>query len=313
MTGALRDALDLSTGLFRDGFLALLAAALVLPPLGLLLALRRLPFVTIAVPALAGGGVAFAYFLWPFIAAVGGSSRAAGTLEPPPAVAGHAGAALFLALGFAWLAALARRGGEERRLESASAVLFVVAVALSELLVIESPFEEIADQWLHHGRVLAVLETGRDRVWGACAIAGGVALSLRRELALAALDRDEAHLAGLPPGRWLLVTLALVGGASAILVPELGPEVVLALLLVPATLLAPTARSLSRLALSCALAGVAAALLGFVIAVARDWPVSPSVVVALVAICGGARIAAAPRVRASARATVTDESRAGAP
>lgn len=297
MIGALREAIDLSTGLFRDGFLALLAAALVLPPLGLLLALRRLPFVTVAVPALAGGGVAFAYFLWPLIAAAGTGAAGESSLAPPPAIAGHAGAALFLAAGFAWLAGLARGGGEERRLESASAVLFVVAVALSELLVIESPFEEVADQWLHHGRVLAVLEEGRMRVWGACALAGGIGIAFRRELALAAIDRDEAHLAGLPNGRWLLATLALAGGACAVLVPELGPEVVLALLLVPATLLSPTARSLARLALSCSIAGFAAAILGFIIAVARDWPVSPSVVVALIAFCAAARGATALRSR----------------
>ena len=180
MIDTLHEAIELATGLFRDGFLALVAAAVVLPPLGLLLALRRLPFVTIAVPALAGGGVAFAYFLWPLLAA-GGAAAGGGPLDPPPAVAGHAGAALFLAAGFVWLAGIERGVGAERRLESASAVLFVVAVALSELLVIESPFEEIADQWLHHGRVLAVLEEGRHRVWGACALVGEIGRASCRE------------------------------------------------------------------------------------------------------------------------------------
>ena len=54
MISALQEAWSyLANDLFLDGFLALLVASLVLPPLGTVLALRRMPFVTIAVPALA--------------------------------------------------------------------------------------------------------------------------------------------------------------------------------------------------------------------------------------------------------------------
>ncbi len=267
---------ELATGLFRDGFIALIAAGIFLPPLGALLSLRRMPFVTIAVPAVAGAGVAFAFWVWPLIATV---DFASGSLAPPPISVQNFGALLALTLGIWWLA-----GRSDRRtpMETHSAILFVAALALSEIFAVESRYEEIADQWLHHGRILSVLPEGRNRVLAATFGAALFWWVFRRQLWLTALDRDFGRLRGLRAGHWLFITLALVGFTCAFTVPELGPQTILALLLIPATLLRPVATTLVQHACWSSVVGLVSVFFAFTVAVDRNWPVTPALTVGLI-------------------------------
>lgn len=266
------EAWNLSTGLFLDGFLSTLFAAFVLPAIGTLLILRKMPFVAVAVPGIAGAGVAFSYFIWPMIFAI-----AYETLDPPSTFFQNFCAFLFLALGLYWLAS---RGSRDR-IESGAALLFVVTLALSEILLLDSIYDEFSHRWLHHGHVLSVLEEGRTRVIGTCLILIALAGFYRRELWLTAIDREQATLSGLPEKRWLLIQLFLAGLASGIIVPELGPQVVLGLLLIPATISFPAARSLSGYAWTCSTIGIVSALLTFWISMVQDWPIAPALIVVL--------------------------------
>lgn len=268
----LLEAWNLSTGLFLDGFLSLLGAAFVLPALGTLLVLRRLPFVAVAVPALAGTGVSFAYFIWPLVFVA-----AATTMTPPAILFQNLCAFIFLGGGFFWLS----RVGSRERIENSAALLFVTALAFSELLLLNSIYDEFSHRWLHHGHVLSVLEAGRIRVLLTCLGLLIVAGFYRRELWLTAIDQDQAYLSGLPPRRWQFIQLGLVGVASGMIVPELGPQVVLGLLLIPATIGFPAARSMSGYAGTCAAIGVISTLLTFWISMIQDWPVAPALIVML--------------------------------
>ncbi|MEM7167993.1 MAG: metal ABC transporter permease [Planctomycetota bacterium] len=284
MTGSLMETWELSTTLFRDGFVSLVVASAILPPLGTLLLLRRMPFVAVAVPALAGAGVALAYFLWPMLVVA-----ARETLAAPPAFAQNSGAAIVVGVALLWLS----RKGIGERIDAAAALVFVASLALSEILLLESIYDEVAHRWLHHGHVLSILEAGRNRVVVTCVCLGLVFVLARRELWLAAVDREQATLSGLPAGRWLFLTLALVGSACAVLVPELGPQVVLALLLAPATLLRSVCGSLVGYASLSAVVGTLSAALTFFVSVSQDWPVAPALVVSLVIIGTIARVVVA--------------------
>ena len=263
---------ELSTGLFRDGFFALLVAAFVLPAIGTLLVLRRMPFVAVAVPGIAGSGVAFAYFIWPTIFAT-----AYETLDPPHTFFQNLCAFLFLALGLYWLSSRDSR----ERIESGAALLFVISLALSEILLLDSIYDEFSHRWLHHGHVLSILEDGRNRVIVTCLVLATVSIYYRRELWLTAIDREQAALSGLPERRWLLIHLSLAGIASGMIVPEIGPQAVLGLLLIPATISFPAARSLSGYAWTCSVIGVVSTLLTFWLSIVRDWPISPALLVVL--------------------------------
>ena len=272
MLNSLLEAWNLSTGLFLDGFLAVLVASFVLPAIGTLLVLRKMPFVAVAVPGIAGAGVAFSYFIWPTIFAI-----AYETLDPPSTFFQNLCAFLFLALGLLWLSSRESRD----RIESGAVLLFVVTLALSEILLLDSIYDEFSHRWLHHGHVLSVLESGRSRVIGTCLIIAAIAGFYRRELWLTAIDREQATISGLPEKRWLLIHLFLAGVASGMFVPELGPQVVLGLLLIPATISFPAARSLSGYAWTCATIGIVSTLLTFWVSMIQDWPIAPALIVIL--------------------------------
>ncbi|MGE4620193.1 MAG: metal ABC transporter permease [Planctomycetota bacterium] len=272
MLNSFIEAWNLSTGLFIDGFLSLLIASIVLPAIGTLLVLRRMPFVAVAVPGIAGAGVAFSYFIWPSIFAL-----AYETLDPPSTLFQNCCAFLFLTFGLQWLSS---RGSRDR-IESGAVLLFVITLALSEILLLDSIYDEFSHRWLHHGHVLSVLEEGRNRVLGTCLFIAMLAGFYRRELWLTAIDKEQASLSGLPEKRWLLIHLFLAGVASGMIVPELGPQVVLGLLLIPATISFPTARSLSGYAWTCSTIGLVSALFTFWISMNQNWPVAPSLIVTL--------------------------------
>lgn len=280
--GRLAEAWDLATGLFADGFFSLVGAGCVLPALGVLLAYRRLPFATMAIPAAAGAGSAASYWLWPLLF----EAAAHGTPHAPPFgfLLGGGAAGLVVCL-----AIIAGREGTTGSSESRAAIVFLAAGAVAELFLRASPYEEVAAPWLVNGRILSVLPEGRTRVLVAClAVAIGLRL-LRRALLVTATDRDLAATAGYPERRWRFVTLALVSAASLAVVPELGPVVVLALLLIPASLGVPCAQTFRGAFIGASVCGGISTIVAFLAAVVGDLPVTPCLVVALVVVSAASR------------------------
>jgi len=277
---------ELAIGLFADGFLSLVCAAAILPALGVLLAYRRLPFTAMAIPATAGAGAAFGYWVWPLLA---GFTLDAPPTPPPPLLL-VAGGLLILLLGIAFISGREERSGSA---EPRAAILFLGATAAAELLLQASPYEEAASSWLRQGRVLSVLPEGRWRVILMTTLVSVLLLRHRRALLQTAVDRDLAVTAGLPERRWRFATLALVSLACLVTVPELGPHIVLALLLVPSILLVPRAVTFPRALLLTSLAGVSSAVCAFLTSVVLDRPVTPCLVLSTIAVSAALRPLAA--------------------
>jgi zinc transport system permease protein len=271
----LRGFLDEVRGLYAAGFAAALVVGAVAPLLGTLLVARRAPLLALVVPEVAGLGVALSYFAFPALSALG---LAAG--QSPSHAVQMVGAAVGVGGGLA-LAALIARPGDE--MGFALAIAFVLAGAGAEVLLLESRFHEFSEEWLHHGRLLTVLEEG---AWvvaagGAAAVLGF--LALRRRLLRAAFDPDCAALRGERPRLSALQGDLLVGGFVAVVVPEVGPDVVLASLLIPPILLRRAARSTRAYLALCVLSGASGAALAFVLALAWDWAMGPALTLATLA------------------------------
>jgi ABC-type Mn2+/Zn2+ transport system permease subunit len=280
---------ELVGDLFLDGFFAIMALALVAPYLGTFLVLRRMPMLGLAIPQMAGCGQAATFFLFArFVAAL-----EPGNPEPPPEILQVMGAGAGVLAG---LLVLAISFGQPRFLGVNAAIVFLAAIGLQEVFFLESPYHEAFDESLHHGRLLTVLAEGRTRVVLTCALLLSAVIPLRRPLWLSAFDPDQARLMGYSPGTWLVATLVLLGSLSALCVPVVGPETVLALLIIPPAILRGASPSLGLYGPLAVLAGVLGAAGSFIVAVALDWPSNPAVVLSVLA----ASMVVAAVVRAAA-------------
>ena len=94
---------------------------------------------------------------------------------------------------------------------------------------------------------------------------------------------------GLAPKRWLFATLVWIGAACAFLVPELGPEVVLSLLLIPGTLIRPVATTLGMHSILSGAIGAASVIVAFVLSTSMNWPVEPTITVVLIGLAWSVR------------------------
>ena len=253
---------------FLDGFLAALLLALVAPVLGCHLALRRLSLVALTAPGTAGAGQALVLF------GFGRYGQASdGELTEPSRLIQLGGAALAVAVGLAALSL-----GRRRDVAVRAGVWFVAAVALREILLIESPYHEIFEDALHHGRLLTVVAAERRELTGVLALLSALTVLGHRGFVVSAFDEDLWRLQGGHPRFAEFAVLALVGLLSVVGAPILGPEVVLALLLIPPAILKGSVDSLSLYGPLCVLAGVLGTAASMVLAVAEDWPAGPALV-----------------------------------
>ena len=108
-------------------------------------------------------------------------------------------------------------------------------------------------------------------------------LIFRRRLWLAALDRDQAQLSGQNPLLSKLLTLGLIGAVCGFTVPVIGPEAILALLLIPPAILQRATPSMALYGPLCSVVGIVGAAGSFVLTVDRDWPAAPSLILSLIA------------------------------
>ncbi|MCA9322117.1 MAG: metal ABC transporter permease [Planctomycetes bacterium] len=261
-----------------DGFLAGLALAIAAPWVGTLLILRRMPFLGLAIPQLAGAGTALAWFAFPLVFPATFASP--DVHDHPPTTFLLVGSTIAIVVGLLILAMMGRGG---RATSSQAAIVFLIALAVAEIAWVTGPYPEMAESLARRGRLLTVLAPGRDIVIAASALAWILAISFRRPLWLSAFDRDLTRLKGSRPGTWLMITLLLSGGLAAACVPEIGPEAVLALLLIPPAVLNRASPSLAAYAPLSSLAGVIGTAAAFHVSFARDWPLNPTLILCLLA------------------------------
>lgn len=276
MIAATQDSLATILELFFDGFAAMVAVALVAPVLGVLLVLRRMPMLGLAVPQLASCGQAATYFFFALVAVANPNDP-----EEPGAVLQFAGSMLAVVVGMLGLVGFGR---DRRFLGVQACIVFLAAMALSELLYMGSPYHKVFEEALHHGRLLTVNAAERIRVWCACVAALVLCLLSWRRLWLSAFDPDQARLLRLSPNRALVITLLLLGGFCALCVPVVGAEVVLTLLLVPAAVLRGVTPSLAAYPFLAVLAGLLGSVGAFYLACLEgvDWPPGPAVVLMVI-------------------------------
>jgi len=260
-----------------DGFITGMVLAIVAPWMGTLLVVRRMPFLGLAIPQLAGAGTAVAWLLFPVFFPE--ALAHAEAHQHPNTMFLLAGSGAAILVGLVGLTIMGRKG---RVSSSHAAIVYLIGLAVAEIAWITGPYPEMAESSARRGRLLTVLPESRDLVVGASIAALILVIWLRRQLWLAAFDSDLARLKKLKPSVWLLITLLLLGAHAALTVPVTGPEVLLALLIIPPAVLNRAVPSLASYGPLSSLAGVLGTAAGFHLSFQRDWPLNPSVIVGLV-------------------------------
>ncbi len=262
---------------YLDAFIVGSIVGLVGPLLGTFLILRRMPLLAFALPQTADAGVAFSFFIYGALDIASRNAESTTVLAPPPYWM-QVGTAIFItALALFVLSIITHRRPGATGIWAA--VVFLVATGASQLLLLESGYAEFDLEAMSRGRLLSVLEDGTIRVTAIAALSMAIALAMRRGLWVTAFDPDLASLQGKLPGRWLFLTLTLVGGFCCFTVNDAGPEVVLTHLIVPPVVLRRTTWSLTMYGPLCMLAGFLGNYTAFVLALNKDWPIGPSMII----------------------------------
>lgn len=255
--------------LVLDGFLATLALSVIAPLIGCQLILARRPLFALALPQAAALGAPLAWW-W-----VTPAAGLAATHAHPSATALLVATSITVgACALLLVLVSARSGGG-----SESAVLYLVAIAALPLVSSGLPHE--AQLGGSSGQVFAVLPDGRNQVFLVAGLVFALLSVLEGRLRRATVAPDSERLTGGRPSLILALGLVIAAALFVGTVPIVGPEVVLALVLIPPVVLAPAApglRAWRLLSVASSLLGVLAA---FLLAVARDWPLAPSLVLAL--------------------------------
>jgi len=274
----LRDSWELIHALCMDGFVTSLVLAVVAPWMGTLLIVRRMPFLGLAIPQLAGAGTALAWLLFPVFFPEALASQE--IHQHPSTLFLLAGSGAAILVGLVGLTVMGRKG---RVASSHAAIVYLIGLATAEIAWVTGPYPEMAESSARRGRLLTVLPEGRNLVVWASVAALVLVIWLRKQLWLSAFDVDLARLKRLNPSVWLLITLLLLGTHAALTVPVTGPEVLLALLLIPPAILNRAVPSLASYGPISALAGLLGTAAGFHLSFQKDWPLNPSVIAGLVA------------------------------
>ncbi|HMS15914.1 MAG TPA: iron chelate uptake ABC transporter family permease subunit [Planctomycetota bacterium] len=258
---------------FLPGFIAMLALALIAPFLGVLLVVHRMPLLGLAIPKMAACGQACALWVALRLSNHPSHFHAASWLQ-------YTGSALGTLLGLVLIFSLT---SHRFAIGLSAGIAYLLCEALQDVLILHLPHEHGLDELIHHGRLLTVEETGRNIVVGAAFILGLIVLPLYRRLTTAALDPDQAKLLGIHPGRSLFVTLLLTGLLSTCCSPIVGPEGVLALLLIPPALLRRAAPSFALYTPLTMIAGLIGVPLAYVLACHEsvDWPMKPALLISV--------------------------------
>ena len=244
------------------------------PLVGVFLVMRRLVFMGVALPQISSTGVAIALSLplWFGFNLTDHGPHSAHALAFIGSMVFSLGAILVLAF-------LERRGrGQpEGRLGTA----YVVAAALSILILSKNPYGEIGWLGLLKGEVITI--SNFDLVLTAATLALVLAaLALfRKELLLVSFDREMAVTLRKNVVFWDILLYAMIGLTVSMAVLSVGPLIAFGFLLIPALTAHLLARNMRRFTALASLIGGASAFFGFWISYQWDLPVGPTDVVFL--------------------------------
>lgn len=254
--------------LLRNSLHTILLVGATCPLVGVFLVLRRMAFLGVALPQISSTGVALALALHVWFGPEHSHDHGA-----------NQAVALLGAFGFSLLAVIVlaimdrrRDGRTDGRLGTA----YVVAAALSILLLAKCPQAE--QTWLHlfKGEIIAVTTTELLRTLALLAAVVVVLLCCHRTFLLVSYDPDLATILRLPVGRWSLVLFLLIGVTVGVSVLAVGPLITFGFMLIPPLITHRFATSMRQLLTWATVIGAVSALAGFYTAYVWDLPVGPA-------------------------------------
>ncbi|MGA3280683.1 MAG: metal ABC transporter permease [Smithella sp.] len=260
--------------LLRNSIYTSVLVGLVCPLVGVFLVMRRLVFMGVALPQISSTGVAIALSLplWIGFNLSEHSSHSAHMLA-------FMGSIIFSLTAIMVLAFLERRGhGQpEGRLGTA----YVVAAALSILLLSKNPYGEIGWLDMMKGEVITISNFDLGLTAATLTLVIAVMGLFHRELLLVSFDREMAMILRKKVIFWDVLLYLLIGITVSMAVLSVGPLIAFGFLLIPALSAHMVAHNMRQFMVLASLIGGVAAFLGFCIAYRFDLPVGPTDVVLL--------------------------------
>ncbi len=260
--------------LLRNSIYTSVLVGLACPLVGVFLLMRRLVFMGVALPQISSTGVAIALSLPLWL----GFNLSEHSLYSTHALA-FVGSIIFSLTAILMLAFLERRGRghPEGRLGTA----YVVAAAMSILLLSKNPYGEIGWLDMMKGEVITIsnFDLGLTAVMLTLVIA--VLGLFHKELLLVSFDREMATIQHKNVVFWDVLLYVLIGLAVSMAVLSVGPLIAFGFLLIPALTAHMVARNMNQFMVLASLIGGVIAFLGFCIAYKMDLPIGPTDVVLL--------------------------------
>ena len=260
--------------LLRNSIYTSVLVGLACPLVGVFLVMRRLVFMGVALPQISSTGVAIALSLplWFGFNLSEHSSHSAHMLA-------FIGSITFSLTAILILAFLERRGrGQpEGRLGTA----YVVAAAMSILLLSKNPYGEIGWLDMMKGEVIAISNFDLGLTAATLTLVIAVMGLFHRELLLVSFDREMAIILRKNVIFWDVLLYLLIGMTVSMAVLSVGPLIAFGFLLIPALSAHMVARNMRQFIVLASLIGGLSAFLGFCIAYKFDLPVGPTDVVLL--------------------------------
>ena len=260
--------------LLRNSLYTSVLVGFACPLVGVFLVMRRLVFMGVALPQISSTGVAIALSL-PLWIGFNLSEYGAHSTH----MLAFIGSITFSLTAILVLAFLERRGrGQpEGRLGTA----YVVAAAMSILLLSKNPYGEIGWLDMMKGEVIAISNFDLGLTAATLTLVIAVMGLFHKELLLVSFDRDMAIILRKNVILWDVLLYLLIGLTVSMAVLSVGPLIAFGFLLIPALSAHMVARNMRQFMVLASLIGGAAAFLGFCIAYKLDFPVGPTDVVLL--------------------------------
>jgi ABC-type Mn2+/Zn2+ transport system permease subunit len=259
--------------LLRNSLYISILAGLVCPIAGVYLVLRRMVFLGIALPQISSLGIAVALT----IHALYGVHLDTHAAEEK--VLAYAGA-----LGFSLIAIILLSFAETRsksNSESRLGAVYVIAMALSILILAQCPNAEKGWLNLLKGEIIAISDT--DLIISA--IGFGIViicfLLFNREFTLMSFDREMALALRKNVVFWDVFLFVLLGTIIAVSVISVGPLVAFGFAIIPPLIVRHHVSSIRAFIVFSSLCGVVGAFCGFIISYKNDLPLGPTDVVLL--------------------------------
>jgi ABC-type Mn2+/Zn2+ transport system permease subunit len=260
--------------LLRNSINTSVLIGLTCPLVGVFLVMRRLVFMGVALPQISSTGIAIALSLpmWLGFHTTDHGSQSAHSLA-------FAGSMTFSLVAILVLAFLERRGrGQpEGRLGTA----YVLAAALSILLLAKNPYGEIGLLDLMKGEVITISDFDLALTAATLALVLATLGLFYKELLLVSFDREMAITLRKNVVFWDVLLFSLIGLTVSMAVLSVGPLIAFGFLLIPVLTAHLVSRNMRQLMVLASLIGGMAAFLGFCIAYKWDMPVGPTDVVLL--------------------------------